>query len=113
MENLGTQVCHLLCFPIGDLSDCGSTRYQAWIGGHQAIHVGPDDHFVGVESSAQNRRGTIRAASTKSREHALRSSADKASHHGNDPLSHEWTQALLTELPGHIHVRVGSAVAGV
>ena len=93
MQNLGAKVRQFRCFAIGDFGDRGRARHQAGIGCHQAVHIRPDGHLVGVESSTQDRRRIIRASASERCEHTLRGSANEAGHHGNDSLLQERAQA--------------------
>ena len=64
MQNLGAKVRQFRGFAIGDFGNRGGARHQSWVGGHQPIHIGPDGHFIGVESRAQDRRRIIGAAAS-------------------------------------------------
>ena len=59
MQNLRSKMRQFGCLAVRDFRDRGRARHQTRVGGHQAVHVRPDDHLICVECRAQNRRGIV------------------------------------------------------
>ena len=78
------------------------------IGGQHAVHVGPDDDFVGVEGRAENRGGIIRAAAAERGEHAVFGGADESGDHGNHAVLQHGPQPRFA-LRSRVRSMIGSA----
>jgi hypothetical protein len=90
-------------FLIGDFRDGACVRRQARVGGHQPIHIGPDDDFVSRERCAQNRRGVVGTPAAKCRQDSIGGRADEARDNRNNFLLQERTQARVASLARELH----------
>ena len=72
MEDLGAEVGELGGLLEADAADAKSVRTDAWVGGHNAVDIGPDLDGAGVQPAAHERAGVIRAAPAKRSGHPVR-----------------------------------------
>src|SRR5277367_1760274 len=113
MQNLGAEVSELRGFAIGDFGNGARAGNKARISGENAVHVGPDDHFIRAERAAKNGGGIVRAAAAECGEHAFGGGADKSGDYGNDSLLQQRTQARFATDSRGIHQRFGGAMIGI
>ena len=59
MQDPSAEIRELGRLVISDFGDCACAGHYSWIGRQKAIYVRPDDDFVRIESSTQDRRGII------------------------------------------------------
>ncbi len=65
MENFGAEIGEFGGFVVGNFRDGARFGNEARVGGLDAVDVGPNDGFLGVQGGAENGRGIIRAAATE------------------------------------------------
>ena len=84
------------------------------IGGVDAVDVGPDDEFVGVNDVGDDGAREIRTVAAESGDAAVGSGADEAGNDGHDAGFEERKKNIAAALPGLREMRLGFAesVAG-
>src|SRR5579884_1539296 len=82
MQHLGAEVGELGSLFEADDLDAARVRAEAWVGGHHAVHVGPDFDALGVQRGAHNGRGKIRSAPAHGGRDAIACRANESAHHG-------------------------------
>ena len=102
MQNFRAKVSQLGGFAVRNFRNGAGLGDQSRIGGDDAIHVGPDNHFVGVHGRAQNRRGIIGTAAAKSGELAIFGGADKSGDDRNGALGEQRAATLPPRAGGSI-----------
>ena len=98
---------------IGDLAQHARFGHKTRIGRHDAVDIGPDPQFGGVERCRQNRRREIRSAAAESGGPPVGGRAIESGDHGKYALHQQRAQALARLLPGGFHDRRSVAVDGV
>ena len=78
MQHLGAEIGELGRFAVGNFGNRARLGHEARIGGEHAVHVRPDDDFIGIERRAQDRRGIVGAAAAERGENAVGGRADEA-----------------------------------
>ena len=99
MQHFCAEMGELGSFAIGNFRNSARAGNEARIGGEHAIHVGPDDHFVGCERTAQNRGGIIGAAAAERGEHTFSCGADKSGDYRNYSLLQQRAKARFAAFP--------------
>src|SRR5580693_4404980 len=74
------------------------------IGSVDAVDVGPDHQFVGVNGVRNNRAGKIGAVAAQRSDAAVRGGADETSNYGNDVMEKKREQQLPAALAGSLEV---------
>lgn len=113
MEDLSSEVGEFGSFAIGDFRNGAGGGHQARIGGEQAIDVGPDDDFAGVECGADDGGGVIGTAATESGERAIGGGANETGDDRNDAALQKRKKTSLTASAGEFHAGIGSAMIGI
>ncbi len=80
MQYLGSEIGQLGGFVEAHARHAASIRTESWIGGHDAVHVGPDLDPLGVQAGADDRGAEIGAAATQRGGNAVSRRADKSAH---------------------------------
>ena len=89
-------------------------RHQPRVGGEHAVHVGPDDDFIRVESRAENRRRIVRAAAPERRQNTVLGRADRIpSTTGITPPWSSGRRRALRAFARPVHQRIGAAVVRI
>ena len=81
MQNLGAEVGQLGGLFKADDLDAQGIGTDAGIGGHDAVHVGPDFDGLGGERAADERAGKVGAAAAEGGGDAGLVGGDEAAHH--------------------------------
>ena len=81
MQHLGAEVGQLGRFLKADDLDAQRIGADAGIGGHDAVHVGPDFDGLGVQRAAHQRAGEVGAAAAQRGGDAGLVGGDEAAHH--------------------------------
>ena len=87
VQHLGAEVGQLGGFFKADDLDAQGVGADAGIGGHNAVHVGPDLDGVGGERAADQGPGEVGAAAAEGGGDAGLVGSDEAAHHGNLPCA--------------------------
>jgi len=59
MQNLGAEIGEVGGFEIGNFGNRACVGNELWIAREDAVDISPDDDFIGVDGSAENRGGII------------------------------------------------------
>ena len=110
MQHFRAEMGELGGFAIGNFRNGARAGNEARIGGEHAIHVGPDDHFVRCERTAQNGGGIIRAAAAQRGEHTFSRRADKSGDYRNYSLLQQRAKARFATFPRGRHQGFGGAM---
>ena len=95
MQNLGAEVGQLGGFFKADDLDAQRIGTDARVGGHDAVHVGPDLDGLGVERAADQRAGKVGAAAAEGGGDAGLVGGDEAAHDRHLALGDEREQLVL------------------
>jgi len=114
VQHLRPEVGHLAHLAVGQHGDHLGVRGQARVGGHHAVHVGPNPHFGAVHIRAQQGSAVIAAAAPQRRHHAVARRADEAGHYRHQPLVEQRQQLAAHGGLGFFeeHARVLELVIG-
>ena len=113
MQDLGSEVRQFGGFIEADLFDGLSLRAQARVGGHHAFDVGPYLNALCIESSADDCRRIIGAASAECGGHAFRAGRNESAHHWNSFFRKQRHDLLLGFLARFCHLRIRLRMFGV
>ena len=83
VQNLGAEVGQFGCFFKADDLDAQRIGADARVGGHDAVHVGPDFDGLGRERAADERAGEVGAAAAEGGGDAGLVGGDEAAHDGD------------------------------
>ena len=89
MEDFGAEVGEFGGFVVGDFGDGLGFRDEARVGGFDAVDVGPDDGFGGIERGAEDCGGVVGAAAAERGLDAFGGGCDEAGDDGDDFLVEE------------------------
>jgi len=86
MQNLGSEIGEFGRLAIGDFGNRARLGHEPGIGGQQALHIAPNNHFVGVDGGSQYGCGIIGAAAAERSQDFFFAGADETGHHRHDSL---------------------------
>src|SRR5438067_6130789 len=93
-----------------DAGDKAGIGTEARVGGHDAVHVGPDFNALPVEHGAQQGGSEIRAAAAERGGRSLQRGANEAAKHRGGPAIEEREKLLVNPLTRWSIKRRGGAV---
>lgn len=114
MKNFGTAGGEGMSFIIAQVMKEPGFGRVVRIGSVNAVHVGPDDEFCGVEDVGDEGAGVVGTVAAESGDAAVGSGADEAGDDGDEPGVEQGEKNGATALFGLFEVRLGVAegVAG-
>ncbi len=114
MQDTRPEVGHFADFFVGEHRDDTGVVHVAGVGGHHAVHVGPEPDLVGPGADADDGGGVVGAAAPECGELAVWGGPDVAGNHGDDvAVQHgEEVGGDLLATGGHVWDGVAEGVVG-
>ena len=113
MENLRAKIREFGGLVETDDLDPAGIGTQTGIGGHHAVHVGPDFDTCGVQAGSENCRRKIRAATADRGRDTRAIGSDEASHDRHFSGFQQGLDTFLQSLVGLIELRNCFGVTGI